>query len=155
MYRSLQARFGGSLVTYISFFSLFCCFPSEASRCAVFVGPQMVGKLVMVSMGMYASVWSSLEIVYIDECPMSLRRRDFSAFPVPEVFSHKGTNQTNSTHIKKNTLHPISPTHQHTPSSPLSLTSFGLECRRIFWGSFYFYSRLVHEESTRAGRHED
>ena len=38
------------------------------------MGRRMVGKLVMVSMGMGIYVCSVLEVVYIDECPISLRR---------------------------------------------------------------------------------
>lgn len=53
MYRSLQAGFcwfaGQDIFPFFSYFA----FPQKASRSAVFVGPQMVGKLVMVfNMGM-------------------------------------------------------------------------------------------------------
>jgi len=63
-------RFAGFAGQDVFLFFLILLSPREASRCAVFVGPQMVGKLVIISMGIYVVFGVGvLEVVYIDECP--------------------------------------------------------------------------------------
>lgn len=146
-------------VTYFLFFSYFASTP-EASRKRGLRWAADGGEaghgwswLVMVSMGICYG-FSVLESVYIDDCPISLRRRDFSAFPVPEFFLIKAPNNSYSHKTKYpfTLFPPYTPSTIHHPSSPLSLT-FGLGTRvppYFFWGGRTYFIFIPDLYTTRA-----